>query len=304
MGGVRKRWLGWASAAAAVLLVMGCKETVVEMAVADLAAPAPDLDEGCSSDSDCRSSAWGPRCDTTRHACVECLPIDDNCPLGGVCQQINGEFRCSCGCASNADCQKLGGGSLCCSCVCINPSADSDNCGACGSACPAVANGSRGCSFGVCGIAACNTGFGDCDRLRENGCEHVVSDDTENCGACGVVCAAGANAKASCEKGVCGVVCASGYGDCDRDEKNGCESDLLGSKEHCGGCQRACAVPPNGTVECVGGVCVSGCQVGFANCDGLVGNGCEVDLQRDAGNCGACGNRCGGGTSCKMGRCG
>ena len=57
--------------------------------------------------------------------------------------------------------------------------------------------------------------------------------------------------------------------------------------------------------------CVSfeaGCPVGFEDCDGDATNGCEADLMRDEGNCGACGTVCGGAPSadavCGAGTCG
>ena len=49
------------------------------------------------------------------------------------------------------------------------------------------------------------------------------------------------------------------------------------------------------------------CHPGFADCDQQVDDGCEVDLQSDVNNCGACGRACnapsGGGISCVNGAC-
>jgi hypothetical protein len=55
---------------------------------------------------------------------------------------------------------------------------------------------------------------------------------------------------------------------------------------------------------CAGGACTIGaCNANFANCDGQAMNGCEVNLQTDRTNCGACGNTCETGRVCVMGAC-
>ncbi|HET7572021.1 MAG TPA: hypothetical protein VFJ77_05050 [Gaiellaceae bacterium] len=47
---------------------------------------------------------------------------------------------------------------------------------------------------------------------------------------------------------------------------------------------------PNGTVSCSGGVYRYTCLPGFADLDGQLGDGCEVDLATDVRNCGFAGN--------------
>ena len=37
----------------------------------------------------------------------------------------------------------------------------------------------------VCGVAACNPGFANCDQFNGNGCEVNVLSDHNNCGSCG-----------------------------------------------------------------------------------------------------------------------
>lgn len=57
------------------------------------------------------------------------------------------------------------------------------------------------CSMGgVCSIASCAPGRGNCDGFDGNGCEVRTDDDARNCGACGVRCAFG-----SCSAGRCVV---------------------------------------------------------------------------------------------------
>lgn len=61
---------------------------------------------------------------------------------------------------------------------------------------------------------------------------------------------------------------------------------------NCGGCGDICTVP-NGTPQCVGGVCgPATCREPFGNCDGNGANGCEANLETDPENCGGCGRRC------------
>jgi hypothetical protein len=53
-----------------------------------------------------------------------------------------------------------------------------------------------------------------------------------------------------------------------------------------------CAVQ-NGTPSCVGTTCgVATCTAPFADCDKLYATGCEVNLNTNIRNCGACGKVC------------
>ncbi len=97
-------------------------------------------------------------------------------------------------------------------------------------------------------------------------------------------------------------------------EANYCVDNLL--KKFPQNCEKFC----NNNRECVGcsctvieqncgsnalcsnGVCLS-CGDNFANCDGITGNGCEINVKEDNGNCGSCGNICGDGKECINGVC-
>jgi hypothetical protein len=61
---------------------------------------------------------------------------------------------------------------------------------------------------------------------------------------------------------------------------------------------------PNATAACASGNCqLQSCNLGFGNCDGMSGDGCESNLNTDLGNCGACGRACFTGAMCVGGLC-
>lgn len=98
--------------------------------------------------------------------------------------------------------------------------------------------------------------------------------------------------------------CPANWGDCDG--VGGCETDLLGTAEHCGSCETNCSAagwPDVASYACDEGHCViAECAEGHAHCDGESANGCEIDADVDPANCGDCGNACLGG-ECLGGRC-
>jgi len=70
----------------------------------------------------------------------------------------------------------------------------------------------------------CAPGTADCDRNPANDCEAVLADDAQNCGVCGVQCAA-PDADSACLGGTCRIIsCSPGHCDTDNDPENGCET--------------------------------------------------------------------------------
>jgi len=190
-------------------------------------------------------------------------------------------------CSVGGDCPK---GLFCCSSVCVDPKADEANCGSCGNVC-GTAHAGPHCDMGVCKLT-CASGYGDCDGVATNGCEVELDSNAAHCGECGTTCAA-ANTMGACIHGGCASgVCGTGFGDCDHTPVNGCETDLRSSVDHCGKCSTPCNFA-NGAGVCVASKCqVTGCDAGFANCDSVAANGCEVDTIHDDLNCGGCGQAC------------
>lgn len=68
-----------------------------------------------------------------------------------------------------------------------------------------------------------------------------------------------------------------------------------------------CCAGPHATAMCTSGTCTYQCATGWADCDHVAANGCEVNLS-SAGNCGSCGHTCpaapaGGTEVCSSGLC-
>ena len=164
-------------------------------------------------------------------------------------------------------------------------------CGMCGRAC-SFANAAATCAAGACALGGCNPGFADCDANAANGCEVNLGASAVHCGRCGNACSF-AGGTAACTAGVCTLtMCAAGLGDCDGNRANGCETDTTGAVSHCGACGTMC-VTPNATPACRASGCVIGaCAAGFADCNALPTDGCEVSTRTEVANCGACGRAC------------
>lgn len=190
-----------------------------------------------------------------------------------------------------------------------------ENCGMCGNDCSdQFPNAIGRCDGrGGCVIEACLEGFSDCDGDPSNGCEVDLSD-TQNCGACGVVCGDANTVTATCvegatpEENTCSLLCQAGFNDCNGLSADGCEVDIRTDSNHCGDCGVSCGLA-NASSHCepLGnfGVCVfDGCEEGFADCSGALDDagdifipnpniaGCLEPLIDNDAHCGACGNDC------------
>jgi hypothetical protein len=138
----------------------------------------------------------------------------------------------------------------------------------------------------------CAVGTDACDSDPTNGCETNTNTDANHCGDCDTVCTT-ANGDGTCEAGKCKVAsCDQGWADCDLAPRNGCETNLLNTTSDCGSCNNNCA-KANTNAFCNGGNCnIIGCSVGFADCNLIAADGCEVDIGNSVANCGGCNLPC------------
>jgi hypothetical protein len=205
---------------------------------------------------------------------------------------------------------------LCCNNACTDTSTDTQNCGACGSACGGSADtctqGSCRCGSG----SACSTGQTCCSGL---GCVDL-STSAFNCGACGHAC----NPGETCQAGVCkcgsgdacsagGLCCAGGTcsttgacpcGTADCPAPNLCCDPVAGTcvdvhtnNQNCGGCGITCPAAlscQNGACTCQGQIC--------GTADNCCDSGC-ANLMNDTANCGGCGRACALNETCSGGVC-
>jgi hypothetical protein len=264
----------------------------------------------------CSSADSDVSCETGQCVALGCAPgfgdcHDDGCASLASNAQHCGE--CDEACTEGTACH----GGRCTALSCAAGTADCDGeaengceaslddlwtCGVCDVQCGPYARARAGCDAGRCTIAACDAGFGDCDRVLGNGCEADLRQP-EHCGACGKDCSALPHVVAAeCVAGECSrFTCEPGWGDCDGDSENGCEQSLV-TAAHCGACGQACALD-HATADCSTGSClVSACHDGFDDCNGLPQDGCEAALDSDA-HCGGCGAACGAGNACQGGGC-
>lgn len=157
--------------------------------------PMPPDQGMCQNDNDCMLPAGF------------CLQIQGQC-LGGVCQHgpVVAGTECDDGdpCTETDVCDDEG--------VCSGAVID---CNA-----PNAAGGE--CVAGMCTEPECVDGFADCNADMSDGCE-IPLGTSSNCGGCGDVCSAGANASASCNGTTCAYSCTAPWENCDGNWANGCE---------------------------------------------------------------------------------
>jgi len=171
-----------------------------------------------------------------------------------------------------------------------------DDCGSCGVQCDfpfaaALCGGSPGAR--QCTISAClPSEYANCNGDTGDGCEVDTTSDPAHCNGCGNDCAGRPNVfSAACSGSACIFTCDTGYDDCDGGA--GCETSLV-HVESCGSCGNDCnALPEVMTSACLPGggnpVCaVVSCNPGRGDCNGDVGDGCEVNTDTSDAHCGGC----------------
>ncbi len=139
----------------------------------------------------------------------------------------------------------------------------------------------------MCPSDKCQGKYATCSTSKYL-CDIDLSNDPENCGACGHKCPTDSwrsnelHAMWVCVEGTCQMQCSTEFfGECNGHIEDGCETSLT-TNTNCGTCGNACA---NGAV-CRGGTCET-CKPGEVYCDGICTNLTSNDYA-----CGACDNWC------------
>lgn len=141
-----------------------------------------------------------------------------------------------------------------CGLDCVDLTAESDNCGACGVAC----GQSQVCVDSAC---QCRDGSTPCGGLCV-----VTSSDPRNCGACGTVCGTGQ----VCEAGACKVACSPDFTRCGDSCVN-----LLRDPGNCGACGTVCT----DARSCHAGACTYDVVASCTNTGQVVGLQAGTDIK-------------------------
>jgi len=173
-----------------------------------------------------------------------------------------------------------------CAAVCVDPTTDNKNCGACGNACETDYGKYSSCVASKC---KCPDATGLCGKECKDG-----ANDAVNCGACGVKCAK----EQACIAGKC--ACRPGLSKCSSSGGDLC-LDTAGDERACGGCtSTGTGSTCTGGDHCVSGVCAvaTACPTGRTLC----GRSC-FDLKTDSTHCGSCTTLCNPDQVCVAGAC-
>jgi hypothetical protein len=155
------------------------------------------------------------------------------------------------------------------------------------------------CTTNSCVNGTCAAGTSCTNGIRD-GSETDIDCGGPSCSPCpnGASCLQARDCQSfSCQNGFC-----ANASSCSDGIQNGSETDIDCGGGTCPACSngRRC----NSSNDCQSFSCSSGlcCGSGTANCDGQSFNGCEVTLNSDPLNCGACFNNCNG-LQCSNGNC-
>jgi hypothetical protein len=139
---------------------------------------------------------------------------------------------------------------------CVDTKSDAQNCGSAGNACGGARNTTATCSNGTCGVGECKPGYGDCDGNPVNGCEVNFTNNANNCGYCGDVCAVGPVTNGTgtgCSNSTCQVTCNPGWQQCYYGS-TGCTVNTANDVNNCGACGNTCAAGQ----QCTNSTCTGG----------------------------------------------
>lgn len=293
-------------------LAMGCGSSrdIAGTLDADAGAGSSFITADASDDGEAGLIAYCPAnkcpagyttCPSSRFACDANFNTDPNncgacgvvCPgsaLNGTFQCVNGACILKCDPTQFLDCNNSVDDG------CETPVGTNDNCSKCGESClcykDLLTPPQCGCPSGR---TQCGTDSVNCVTL---------TDDDNNCGACGTKCPNSGtcptpppNTETGCANGKCGTAkCTGTFGDCDKDgigpdgkvncASNGCETDLGADPKNCGACGNVCPAGQECRPDQYGRPFCA-CPAGQSYCDGLC-----VSFGSDPDNCGGCGISC------------
>jgi hypothetical protein len=234
----------------------------------------------CGTLTTCTPTSGAPYCANTMTDRANCGTCGNSCATGYVC--VAGVCTITCG--SLSTCTPTSGAPYCASLT-----TDNANCGACGTSCTA----GQVCTAGHCAIT-CGALSTCTPTSGAPYCANLASDNA-NCGTCGTSCTTGGQA---CVGGVCTATCSSSETTC-----NGMCTNTSFDPSNCGTCNNTCTFA-QGSGACSGGGCIlASCNAGYLDCNHIQTDGCEVNKNTDAANCGACGASCALGETCNLGIC-
>jgi hypothetical protein len=259
--------------------------------------PFKDCDSHPENGCESNTSSDNSNCNGCGNVCANSGTTSNTC-TSGVCVAVCDSLHQNCDSNPNNGCEST-------------KATDDNNCGACGNVChqDGGVGGINACGSGVC-VPKCDSTHSDCNGNVNDGCEtlsSVANCGGNNCAPCDTTNSNGA----ACNSNVCTYTsCKAGFLDCQNADPNtnGCETPE--DATHCGSGCVTCNQPPHTTgAACKSHLCgYTACNTGFIDCDGVVGNGCEVDTSSDINNCGGCGHVCPtpayGAATCAAGICG
>jgi hypothetical protein len=302
-----QRWLG-----AICFGSVGIGLTVSACSVPDFEFPAETAPIAGTAGRDPGTSGAGPTIDHCTNGLFDDELGESDFDCGGGCEPCDVGQHC----ADVADClDGLCNEGTCIAAGCVNGVQDGTetdvDCG--GGACSQCITGKgcgqeTDCESGVCVEATCLAPA--CDDQVHNGRE-TARDCGGGCPPCAVDqpclspedCISG-----ECTANVCGPECPDGFANCDKENENSCEVNTRIDAGNCGECGTVCDLP-HADAECSAGTCqitTDGCDEGYADCNGLPEDGCEVNLEQDELNCGVCNKVCpeiNGAPFCAGGQC-
>jgi len=190
---------------------------------------------------------------------------------------------------TTATCVESCGASLIrCGSTCADPSRNLRHCGRCDNAC-APDNARGACISGSCTVASCDRGFGDCNRMPDDGCEASLGT-SRNCASCGDACRPGE----ACVDGMCTDACPASCqctGHCTADRPCTCDAGCP--------CTFSCGMDCEVTCDGTGASCDIGAEGGgdVRQITCTDGASCQVVVDATLANDIECS---GGGTTCTV----